>query len=236
MRCNVENSFTTLIKSNHVKSRDRWYPVSVDKFRNGFSELFDNTECRHPLVDNLAYNLQYLQFLEKEFSELELSSVINSMLVKTYVITGVSIIEAIFFLIIQKNGWQKKVDEEIVLNSKAQQKDKNGNELIIRTTISKKVEPHLDIMTFDSMTKCLKRHHKALSVDHLLYPQIDRARSLRNRVHLQIGDSQNDHDYNAFDIKVKEEMSNILYSILCSSKVTDYKAIDNYSFLKPNDS
>ena len=98
----MEISFTTLIKSNAIKSRDRWYPVSVDKFRNGFGELFDSAECRHPLVDNLAYNLQYLQFSEKEFSELELSSVIYSMLVKTYVITGVSIIEAIFFLIIRK--------------------------------------------------------------------------------------------------------------------------------------
>ena len=43
-----------------------WYPVPVDRFRNGFIAMSSEAERYHPLVDNLAYNLQYIQFLEKE--------------------------------------------------------------------------------------------------------------------------------------------------------------------------
>ena len=68
-------------------------------------------EGYHPLVDNIAYNLQYIQFLEKELNELDVSSVIYTMLVKTYVITGIGIVEGIFSYIIKVNGWWKTKDE-----------------------------------------------------------------------------------------------------------------------------
>lgn len=73
----------TLIKSNKKKAGERWYPISVDSFRNGFIAMSSDVEGYHPLVDNLAYHLQYIQFLEKKMEELELSSVLYTMLVKT---------------------------------------------------------------------------------------------------------------------------------------------------------
>lgn len=232
----MEKSIETLIKGKTKKAEDRWYPTAVDHFRNGFIAMSSKAEGYHPLVDNLAYNLQYIQFLEKEMKELELSSVIYVMLVKSYVITGMGIIEGIFSYIIKSNGWWRTKDEEILLSSQAQQKNSSGEELVIRTIISKKVEPSYDKMTFDEMIKCLKRHHKALSVDHLLYPQIDRVRDLRNRVHLQKGEDSKDHDFNAFDYTVKKEMQNILYTVLCSPNITDERVIFHYDFLKPDES
>lgn len=181
----------------------------------------------------LYQELQYIQFLEKELKELELSSVLYTMLVKTYVITGIGIIEGIFSYVIKSNGWWKTNDEEVVLNSTSQQKSKEGDMLVVRVEISRKISPYNDRMTFDEMLKCLKHHHKALSVDHLLYPQLDRIRDLRNRVHLQKGEGEKDHDYNAFDYSTKDEMQRILYNVLCSPKVTDPRVLHNYDFLKP---
>lgn len=229
----MENAFETLIKSNNFKSEDRWYPISVDSFRNGFIAMRGDADGYHPLVDNLAYNLQFIQFIEKAIDELEVSSVIYTMLVKNYVITGIGIIEGVFSYIIKTNGWWKTKDEEVVLNSCAQQKTAEGVTLVIRTEISKKVDPFMDKMSFDEMISCLKRHHAALKVDHLLYPQLDRIRDLRNRVHLQKGENPKDTDYNAFDYQVKKQMKEILYAVLCSPKVTDSRAIHNYDFLKP---
>lgn len=231
----MEKSFETLIKEKCCNAEERWYPTSVDVFRNGFIAMSSDAEGFHPLVDNLAYNLQYLQFLEKEIQELNVSSVIYSMLVKTYVITGMGIVEGIFSYVIKSNGWWKTNDEEEVLSSTSEITDKKGITYRIRTIVNKKVAPVNDKMNFDDMIKCLKHHHKALSVDHLLYPQIDRVRDLRNRVHLQKGNNEKDHDYNAFDYIVKKEMRNILYELLCSPKVSDQRALHNYDFLKPEE-
>ena len=164
--------------------------------------------------------------------ELELSSVLYTMLVKTYVITGIGIIEGIFSYVIKSNGWWKTNDEEVVLNSTSQQKNKEGDTLVVRVEISRKISPYKDKMTFDEMLKCLDNHHKALSVDYHLYPQLNRIRNLRNRVHLQKGEGEKDHDYNAFDYSIKNEMRQILYNVLCSSKVTDSRVLQNYDFLK----
>ena len=204
----------------------------MDKFRNGFIAMGSDVEGYHPLVDNLAYNLQCIQFLEKEMEELELLSVLYTMLVKTYVITGIGIIECIFSYVIKSNGWWKTNDEEIVLNSTSQQKNKEGDTIVVRVEISRKILPYKDKMTFDEMLKCLKRHHEALSVDYLLYPQLNRIRDLRNRVHLQKGEGEKDYDYNAFDYSIKNEMRQILYNVLCSPKVTNPRVLHNYDFLK----
>lgn len=55
----------TLIKSKKKKAEERWYPIPVDTFRNGFIAMRSDVEGYHPLVDNLAYNLQYIQFFGK---------------------------------------------------------------------------------------------------------------------------------------------------------------------------
>ena len=225
--------FETLIKGKNYKSEERWYPTAVEEFRKGFA-LEPSMEGYHPLVDNLAYSLQYLEFLEKELSELVLSSVLYTMHIKSYVITSMSILEGIFTNIIKSNGWWKKRDTESVLTSHAEQKASDGTICVIKTEVMKKVDAFDDKMTLDEMIKCLDHHHKALAVDHLVYPALKRLRELRNRIHLQKGDTYNDHDYNAFDYQVKEEMQSILYTILCSPNVTTDIYISHYDFLKPD--
>ena len=225
--------FETLIKGKNYNSEERWYPTTVDDFRKGFA-LDSSIEGYHPLVDNLAYSLQYLEFIEKELSELVLSSVIYTMHIKNYVITSMSILEGIFTNVIKSKGWWKKKDTESLLTSQTEQKVSDGTKYVIKTEIMKKVDAFDDKMTLDEMIKCLSHHHEALDVDHLVYPALKRLRDLRNRIHLQKGDAYNDHDYNSFDDQVKREMQSILYTILCSPNVTTDIHIINYDFLKPD--
>ena len=224
--------FETLIKEKDYKSEQRWYPTPVGEFRKAFA-LDCSIEGYHPLVDNLAYSLQYLEFIEKELSELVLSSVIHIMHIKSYVITSMSILEGIFTNIIKSNGWWKQKNTESILTANAEQQENDGTKVVIKTEIMKKVEAFDDKMTLDEMIKCLNNHHKALAVDHLVYPALKRLRDLRNRIHLQKGDTYNDHDYNAFDNHVKEEMQSILYTVLCSPNVTSANELSLYDFLKP---
>ena len=156
------------------------------------------------------------------------------MHVKNYVITSMSILEGIFTNIIKSKGWWNKKDTESQMTSQAEQKTSDGTTYVIKTEIMKKVDAFDDKMTLDEMIKCLARHHDALDVDHLVYPALKRLRDLRNRIHLQKGEAYNDHDFNAFDYQVKNEMQSILYEILCSPNVTTDRHIIYYDFLKPD--
>lgn len=212
-------SFETLLKVKD--SKNRWYPTPIDKLK--YSVKIDtNIENARALHSNIAYNLQYIEFLEKELEELNLSSVIYTMIVKNYVITSMSVIEGIFTNIVKSNNWWKTSDLESLGTTKTNETKFEDQKYVIKTELLKKVAPYNVQMNLDELIKILNRHHSALGVDHLIYPALKRLKDLRNRVHLQKTEGNTDHDYNAFDYSVKNEMSGILHDILTSPKITDY--------------
>lgn len=220
-------SFETLLESNG--SKERWYPTSIDTLKNSI-KIDTNIDNAMALRSNIAYNLQYIEFLEKELYELKLSSVLYTMVIKNYVITSMSIIEGLFSNIIKSNGWWKTSNLESLGTTQANETNFNGQKYIIKTEVLKKVTPYGLQMNFDELIKILERHHSALEVDHLVYPALKRLKDLRNRVHLQKSEGNKDHDYNAFDYSVKKEMSEILHDILTSPKITDHPEI--FEFIK----
>ena len=224
-----EKSFSTLLQENGC--RDHWYPRRVESYQWAFKLDGSIPNC-HALRKNLAYSMQYLEFLEKEFKELSLSSVIYTMLVKTYVITGMSVLEGLFSNIIKSNGWWNKSTLESMGTVEASEREFDGTAIVIKTELLKRVPEHLERMDLDAMIQKLSHHHEALQVDHLVYPTLKRLKELRNRVHLQKTDSDSDHDYNAFSYLEKKEMGSILHTILTSKMVTD--APDFFDFLKCN--
>ncbi len=221
--------FDTLILSN--KAKDRWYPTPIDTLRKSI-KIDTDIENATALHNNIAYNLQYIEFLEKEFKELHLSSVIYTMVVKNYLITSMSILEGLFTNIIKSNGWWKTSDLESLGYTQANETNFSGDKYIIKTEILKKCDPYMIQMNLDDLIKILDKHHSALEVDHLVYPALRRLKNLRNKIHLQKSDGNTDHDYNAFNYSVKNEMSGILHDILTSSKITDYPEI--FDFIKIN--
>ena len=172
------------------------------------------------------------ELLEKELEELNLSSVIYIMVVKNYVITSMSILEGLFSNIIKSNGWWKTSNLESLGTTQANETTFSGQKYIIKTEILKKSDPYMIQMNLDDLIKILDKHHSALEVDHLVYPALRRLKNLRNRVHLQKSEGNTDHDYNAFDYSVKNEMSEILHDILTSPKITDHPEI--FDFIKTN--
>lgn len=226
-----ETPFETLLKSKHYKATDRWYPNSVDNYRISF-KIDTSIENSKALRSNLAYSMQYLEFLEKEMSELKLSDVLYIMLVKSYVVTGMSVLEGLFTNIIKSHGWWKKNNLESLGTTQANETNFGDEKYVIKTEVLKKVPEYETQMDLEAMIQTLSRHHDALGVDHLVYPVLKRLKNLRNRVHLQKLESNTDHDYNAFDYSVKEEMGSILYTILTSSMITDLPHM--FDFLKVN--
>ena len=220
-------SFETFLESN--SSKERWYPTSIDTLKNSI-KIDTNIDNAMALLSNIAYNLQYIEFLEKELYELKLSSVLYTMVIKNYVITSMSIIEGLFSNIIKSNGWWKTSNLESLGTTQANETNFNGQKYIIKTEVLKKVAPYGLQMNFDELIKILERHHSALEVDHLIYPALKRLKDLRNRVHLQKTEGNTDHDYNAFDYLVKNEMSEILHDILTSPKITDRP--ETFNFIK----
>ena len=196
--------FETLIGSKHYNTTERWYPISVERYRVAF-KIDTSIENSRALRSNLAYSMQYLEFLEKEMAELKLSSVIYIMLVKTYVVTGMSILEGLFTNIVKSNGWWKRTNLESIGTTTANETKFGDEKYVVKTEILKKVPEYNMRMDLEALIKILSHHHEALGVDHLVYPALKRLRVLRNRIHLQMLESDSDHDYNAFDYTVKKK-------------------------------
>ena len=135
------------------------------------------------------------------------------MLYKSYIITGMGIIELLFVFILKQTGnWHKSTLQECS-SFLSNAKKENDNILKVKTIIYKEV-PSYDIrMDLDSMIKKVEKKH-ILTIDHSVFPALKKLRELRNRVHLQIGTGAYDHDYNIFGIEEIQMMRRILFSIL----------------------
>lgn len=117
----------TLLITNSCKNR--WYPISIQSIKT-YLKLDFSVEGSEPLQSNLAYNLQYIQYIEKQLSDLNLSSVLYTMLYKSYIISGMGIVEGLFTnLLKSKNAWRKTNWES---NGKMISNEMKMNDKIVR--------------------------------------------------------------------------------------------------------
>lgn len=205
--------FETLLKEKDLKYNDKWAPTSVTQFckllRQGILNNIDEPICK-----NVAYNLQYLQYLDFQMRELKLHSVIYAMICKTFIITSMSIVEAIFYYILKSNNENKTSNEELIFTTKSNKKKCNDDELIIETNIYKIVEPKRVEMSLDSMIKKMEKKGY-LDLKHKYFPYLKHFKDLRNKVHIHISeDSLYGTDYWQFEtadvLFVKYMLLNIL--------------------------
>jgi len=158
-------------------SKTRWYPYFMPTYEDFLRNYIDDSYKE--LRKNIAYNMQYLEYLHQTNIELSLSSVITTQNYKTFIIFSVSVIECILYYWVSKSSLQiTKEWEEIY--SKEIEKGK------IRSTI--KVESKLE-MKLEGMIKAAKSK-SLFGIDNLLYEDLHKLRKLRNTTHMYNPKSQ----------------------------------------------
>lgn len=223
----------TLLKSRKLKANQRWYPIAIDIYKI-YLKIDSTVEDGYLIKRNIAYNLQYLEYLEKQLKELELSNVLYGMTCKMYIIVGMGIIEGLFTNLLKSNKLWNTNEWESVKIIKSNENELYGKKIKVQTEILEQVNAYEMRMDLDSMIKKVESKN-LLKIEHTNFPVIKKLRALRNRVHLQLGANHSDNDYNNFGFEEKKMMGGILYTLLTTEEFcVNPKACKNYEFLKIN--
>lgn len=220
-----------------IDGTDQWYPTSINSYRSSFKfncDLPSGSNLRD-VKSNLSYNFQYLEYILVQLEELKLSKVIEKNLYKNFVITGMSIVELSFYIILLNQGKIERKENIEVETFKSTDRKKNGLTVWSETNIYTKIDDsnELDpsVPTLDTMIKKIKKCDiKGLTSDDL--PVLKNLRKLRNHVHLQVGENV-ETDYNSFDIESLELMKRILYHLFGSEETIMSSRPELFEYLKP---
>ena len=165
---------------------------------------------------NIAYNLQYREFLSHTFDEAELHATVRTLSQKTFVITGMSVVEAVLWYVLKKADHQRREEWQEVqeLNSKTFQQD--GHDYRLINKLYRKLPAPIDAeMSLDAMIKRVESK-KLLGIDLQVYKDLNYLRKLRNRVHIHAVQHDKDTDWWNFNNKEVKLMKGVLHSVLCS--------------------
>lgn len=225
----------SLIAKNNASVR--WYPQSVSTYKQAISIPYDTPDNKR-LNSNFAYSMHYIEYIEKQLDELKLSEPITKMLYKSYIITGMGIVELLLVYRLHAAGQWNTTEWEEFCEMPANPKNLNGETVKLVTTMYKKVDPHDMRMDLDSMIKKAEKK-RILTIDHNVFPALKQLRQLRNRVHLQTGDGAFDHDYNCIGLDEIQMMRRILFAVLttpelCACEDTFRFIADQYSKYSAN--
>ncbi|WNM58358.1 hypothetical protein [Candidatus Nitrospira allomarina] len=197
-----------------------WYPVAIKQLEcliqkviypgRGYRNLY-------ALRKNLAYNLQYIEFLHLCLEDLKISSVIKTQIWKNFIMVGCGIIESLVHFLLIAEGFHKTIDWELVDIAPGNQKNMDGEVRKIDSHIYGKLSsPRPEKMTFDAMLK--KAENKCLlGNNHSVYSKLKILRILRNRIHLQEIGNPTDTDWNAVNETDFYEMRAVIYTIFTGS-------------------
>jgi len=159
-------------------SKTRWYPNSMPIYEEFLNKYIDNSY--KDLRKNIAYNMQYLEYLHQTNIELSLSSVITTQNYKSFIIFSVSIIECVLYYSMVKNNLLKAQDWK-ELRRTTNNIDKDTKYTLI---FEKKIkEENIVKIKLDSMIKKAKAN-AILGQDDPLYEELHDLQRLRNTTHM----------------------------------------------------
>ena len=88
-----------------------WCPKLIDTWRDFLRRgIIDNGTLNYhrAFISNIGYNLQYLEFLNYQNHEVRLHAIVNTQTMKSFVITGMGVIEALMSYLLKRYGWNLK--------------------------------------------------------------------------------------------------------------------------------
>lgn len=197
-----------------------WCPTSVDTIhmylRRGIPSEDNVLAHGYAFVRNVAYNLQYLEYLNYSLEETQLHVTVRTLTQKTFVITGMSIIEAILWYVLKKSGEQRKEDWRQIQELETRSFKENEVEYKVVNRLLKRLDQSLDVeMPLDAMIKRVESK-KLLGLDPQVYKDLNYLRKLRNRVHIHAVQHDKDTDWWSFNHKEVKLMKSVLEGVLRS--------------------
>ena len=221
------NYFETLINEKDIVYKDRWHPSTVDNFKKLVRQGVLK-DINPGILSNIAYSLQYLQYLQLQIDELKLHSIVECLLYKTYIITAMSIVEAIFNQVLKCTDKYPKTDGwECIRQIKSTEYEENDNFYRLETIFYIKSEPKEKLIDFNTTINRIK-DKKLLDLESSKFPDIKKLQKLRNRVHLQMAEDSSDTDYYKFNSNDFKLAKKTLYSVLTDKKILINDSYEKY--------
>jgi hypothetical protein len=191
----------SLLRSKNI-GQYRWYPISINDYRNDLNHgAFESLNSYYR--SNMAYNLQYLEFLELQLRELKLSSVITTMTIKNFIVVAASIIEIAFYHLAKHAGKIKlRYYREIRRQDIRKPKNiKDFPKVISKFTLigyEKLPQGVENITRFESLISIVRDNHLLDTDISKSNEYLKILRKLRNKIHLTTASDSSQTDYNNF--------------------------------------
>lgn len=166
-------------------------------------------------VRNVAYSLQYIDYLLGELEHGDLRQTLHSQACKSVVVVGMGVIEALLWYFLRQAGAASATQWEVVKNVTGPVFTDGGQEQRIVNVIERRLPaPVLEEMTLDAMVKRAEARSILGSLDHAVYGHLRTLRKLRNRVHIHSVQDDADTDWFSFTGREVGLLLNALRSIL----------------------
>lgn len=211
-----------------------WCPSGIDPIcaflRRGISTDDPCLLYGHAYVRNIGYNLQYLEFLNFTLNESSLHSTVHAMTAKSFVVTGMSVLESVLWYVLKKAGEQITEEWEVIRNLKTSEFEEQGNKYRIANLVHRRRTKSIDVeMSLDAMIRRVESK-RLLGLDTQVYKDLNYLRKLRNRVHIHAVQHDKDTDWWSFSPKEVNLMKRVLESVFRSDLFNP--TVDHENLLK----
>lgn len=180
---------------------------------------------RRAYIRNISYSLQYMEYINHTMSKLPSHTVIESQLIKTFVITGSSAIESILWMLLKGNNLNRKLEWKEIQKRETNKFADSGSDYKFEVTYYRKLENPIDVeMKFIDMCKRAERT-KILGIESEVYSKLNHLRNLRNRVHIHSVQHDRDNDFWTFS---KQDMVLMAHTIISVLKADIFFPYPNY--------
>lgn len=183
---------------------------------------------RRAYIRNICYALQFGEFLSQIVKSEDQNSIIRNQLIKSFVITGCSIVESIIWILLKGNNLHAKEEWKELQKRVTNSFNESGIEHRFEVRHLERLNEPVDIeMRFIDMCRRAEKK-KLLGVSSDVYSKLNHLRNLRNRIHIHSVQHDRDNDFWSFSHEDYSIMCNTLKSILKSdifSPHTEYDAI-----------
>lgn len=176
----------------------------------------DGTIAHHrAYVRNVAYSLQYVDYLLGELEHGDLRLTLHSQACKSVIVVGMGVVEALLWYFLRQAGAASTSQWEVAQKLTSPVFSHGGQEQRIINVIERKLPaPVLEEMTLDAMVKRAEARSILGSLDHAVYGHLRTLRKLRNRVHIHSVQDDADTDWFSFTGREVGLLLNALRSIL----------------------